>query len=277
MKKALLWVRPNPSQGMIHQKNWCAEFAKGLMKHGWSVVLTDDMQDCDLFCIWGTRRKEVISAVKNMNIPICVIERGFIGDRFENCMIGLGGNINGAASYPWIKNEPDRFNKFKKLLEPLKTIHNKKALLIGQVYGDASIKHLNADEIYTRLNNELQSNGWSVLFRPHPNNRRDYVKLKNVTYVNGDLYDNFNEVSLVVTVNSNTGVDSVLYGVPTVTVDNVAMSWDVTLHTVPHVTNTMEQFYSFDRQKWANELAYKQFNKEEMRTGLCFDLIKQYI
>lgn len=279
MKKALLWVRPNPSQGMVHQKNWIAAFAVGLKKHGWNSQLIDEIRECDLFCIWGTRRKEIIASAKNRGFPICVVERGFLGDRFENCMVGLGGCLNGGASYPWASSNPERFDsKFKELLKPFRLPTNNKALLIGQVAGDASIKHLNVNELYVRLNNELQSKGWKVYFRPHPKNRGDYPKLNNVVYVSGNLHNNFDTVSLVVTINSNTGVEAVLYGLPTVTVDDGAMSWDVTMHAVPKAPlEETKEFFSFDRLDWAAKLAWKQFNKEEMESGLCFEMIKNHL
>lgn len=278
-KKAILWARHNLGPAMQHQPNWLGAFSRGLIKHNWKIILEPIVQECDLFCIWGTRRKEIIKEAKQKAKTVCVIERGFIGDRFENCMVGLNGKLNGYADYPWsINKDETRFNsKFKDLMKPWKGIHNNLALLIGQVGGDASIKHLNADEWYVKTARELQKNGWSVLFRPHPQNRRSYPQLERVQRVGGNLYENLDKVSLVVTMNSNVSVDAMLYGVPTVTTDPGSMVHEVTLPHIPEYKNKTLYSENNMRKFRLYELAWKQFNKQEMESGFVLDTIKDYI
>lgn len=70
----------------------------------------------------------------------------------------------------------------------------------------------------------------------------------------------WSDCALAVTLNSSVGVQSVLEGVPTVTMDEGAMAWDVTSH---HWGETKTP----DRQRWAEWLAWTQWTDDEIREG----------
>ena len=63
-----------------------------------------------------------------------------------------------------------------------------------------------------------------------------------------------------ITLNSSVGVAAVLAGVPTVTMDEAAMAWDVTAH-VPHET------FMPDRTPWLHWLAWTQWSWDEIKEG----------
>ena len=71
---------------------------------------------------------------------------------------------------------------------------------------------------------------------------------------------------MVVTFNSNTGVEGVLAGVPTVTMDEGAMAYPVTGHKLVDIVTP-------DRMAWAYALAWKQWRMEEMFSGVCWDVV----
>jgi hypothetical protein len=73
--------------------------------------------------------------------------------------------------------------------------------------------------------------------------------------------------AIVVTWNSNSGLDAVINGVPTVTMDKGAMAWDVTGHSLGEVPPTP------DRTAWCHALAWKQWSKGEMVSGECWEAV----
>ena len=68
------------------------------------------------------------------------------------------------------------------------------------------------------------------------------------------------DVGRVVTLNSSIGVESVLTGIPTVTMDEGAMAWDVSSHR-PDVTETP------DRRRWLRWLSWTQWRHDEIEQG----------
>ena len=63
-----------------------------------------------------------------------------------------------------------------------------------------------------------------------------------------------------VSLNSSVGVDAVLDGIPTVTMDEQAMAWDITSHAPDEVRTP-------DRRPWVRWLAWTQWHHEEIREG----------
>ncbi len=70
---------------------------------------------------------------------------------------------------------------------------------------------------------------------------------------------NWDDAKLAVTLNSSIGVESVLMGVPTVTMDGAAMAWDVTAHDLRVVMP--------DRRPWLEWLAWTQWSWDEIERG----------
>jgi hypothetical protein len=67
-------------------------------------------------------------------------------------------------------------------------------------------------------------------------------------------------VGSAITLNSSVGVDAVLAGVPTVTLDEGAMAWEVTGHSVNEIVKP-------PRQDWLNWLAWTQWSWDEIAEG----------
>lgn len=68
------------------------------------------------------------------------------------------------------------------------------------------------------------------------------------------------DVGRVVTLNSSIGVESVLTGIPTVTMDEGAMAWDVSSHSA-------SKSITPDRRRWLHWLAWTQWNHDEIEAG----------
>lgn len=71
----------------------------------------------------------------------------------------------------------------------------------------------------------------------------------------------WDDVRRVITLNSSVGVETVMAGIPTVTMDAGAMAWDVTSHD-PAVG------IRCNRDDWLHWLAWTQWHHDEIRAGL---------
>lgn len=238
----------------------------GFKKHGIDVIVKKPMnlEKCDLAVCWGVRKKhEMLTGRRSL-----IIERGYVGDRFYWTSIGYDG-LNGRADF-MNKGMPGRrwdrlFSEYIK--EPVNTSKGKYALLIGQVPGDMSLIHTSIRDWYIRTSYQLKSSGHEVLFRPHPNAKN--VRVPNVpTSVNRPLEQDLEEAKFVVTYNSNTGVESVLRGYPTISCDSGSMAYAVTGHSPARVPTLP------DRQKWCNDIAYTQWSPEEIARGDAWEHLK---
>jgi hypothetical protein len=225
---------------------------------------------CDLLVLWGTRNRHGISAQKRAGGQVCVLERGYVGDRFAWTSVSFGGSLNGRAEFRGPFHDGSRWERHHAyLLKPWRDRRDGYALLIGQVPGDQSIAGVDIDGWYRRTATELKGAGWDVRFRPHPvATERGYSSVvPGVSTIGGDLASALDGAGMVCTFNSNTAVESVLAGVPTIAVDRGSMAWDVTGREVGREPPMPE------RTEWCYALAWKQWRMEEMLSGECWGAI----
>lgn len=88
-------------------------------------------------------------------------------------------------------------------------------------------------------------------FRPHP---------AEVDRPSLPVVRDWSNVGQAVTLNSSVGVEAVIRGIPTVTMDEAAMAWDVTSHSQGDV-------YTPDREPWLRWLVWTQWRHDEIRAG----------
>ena len=260
--KAVLLVKNTAS----HQMLWAGAFGTGLERHGWEVDIRETYRPCDMLVMWGVRREQDIFQAKVDGAEVCILEAGYLEDRLSFASVSFGGELNGLARFSDFQIDDERVAKhgFDRTMKPWKTRPQKNVLLLGQVDGDMSLKGLNQRALLTDSGNDAKSLGYHVMFRPHP--------LGN-TYCPGftaridTLYEALDWADIAVTVNSNSGVDAVLAGVPTVALDARSMVWDVS-------TRSVRTARPFERFGWLNRLSYRQWTVDEMVSGQCWDHAK---
>lgn len=255
-----------------HQVQWAKAFGDGLVRHGWQVTIAADRVPADLMVTWGVRRVLDIEAQRRDRGEICILERGYLGDRFAWTSVSFGGGLNGRAEFRGLSSDPARFEThFPGLLQPWRVAEDGLTLLIGQVPRDMSLNAVGGSlaRWYRETAAELVARGHEVVYRPHPQALRRGMGAgpSGIPVDGGTLADALASAQHVVTFNSNAAVDAVLAGVPATVCDVGSMAWPVASHGID------EPPVRPDRGRWAAELAWKQWTAEEMRSGDCWDRV----
>lgn len=257
-----------------HQQVHGMAMKEGLERHGIQVEfgIFNQYREADFNVVWGWRQSNIINNSEN----ILVMERGHVGDRFKYTSCGWNG-LGNRGIYPKAMDGGQRWKLlFSHLMRDWKGFGDY-ILLIGQVEGDASLYGLKGgflqwtQEQTNIIRNEL---GERVLFRPHPLVKRLGFPLNcphGAELSESSLEKDLSRAKFCVVYNSTTSVESVLYGVPTITLDEGAMAWDVTAH------NFYDEPGSFkpDRTKWAHDLAWTQWTLEEIRSGEVWEHLRE--
>jgi len=263
MAKTAIIVAGDSAYRRLH--GWGAAFAEGLRRHGWRAELARHAAPSDMLVLWGVRRQGAI-ALQRRHGEVCILERGYVGDRFAWSSVSFGGGLNGRATFRGPLHDASRWERhFSPLMRPWRR-RDGYVLIMGQMPGDMSLYRLKPRALWTEAARALQARGHDVRFRPHP--LSGGVCLPGVATLPATmpLADALAGAAFVVTINSNAGVDAVLAGVPTVTLDEGAMAWPVTGHAMamPPVP---------DRAAWATALAWKQWRMDEIASGHAWAMV----
>ncbi|WP_145266064.1 hypothetical protein [Calycomorphotria hydatis] len=179
-------------------------------------------------------------------------------------MVGWNG-LNGRADFCNIGMPPDRFNELKVDLLPWRD-PGEKILICGQVPWDSSVLHINYHQWLKQTISELRRHtDGKLVFRPHPlakniiSEEEVSCSFSNHTALEEDL----ETAKATVSFNSNASVESIIMGIPTFVFDRGAMALPV--------ANTLLQNINYpympERQQWVNDLAYSQWDLEEIASG----------
>ncbi len=203
-----------------------------------------------------------------------IIERGFIGrgsnqSNIKESYYSVGiGEFNGKANFRNKNSLPDRWLKLNIDIKPLNT-GGKNVVLLGQVLRDASLLHVDYDKWLNATYEYLNMKCENVLFKPHPlmktsgpTNGNHLLRGKNIT--KEPLEEVLAEAKYTVAFNSNSGVESILAGVPSVSIDKRSMIYNISSHDI------FDPQYPTESKllEWAYNIAYAQWTTEEMAQGL---------
>jgi hypothetical protein len=241
-----------------HQRTHAAAMAAGLVRHGLTAEVThralESGPDDTVIC-WGWREGQQHRA---RGSQVLVMERGYIGDRFVWTSLAWNG-LNNLGDFPSINDSGARFLKhFPGALQPWQP-EGAYVLIAGQVPGDMSLRGTCLADWYAAKAAEYAAQGDPVRFRPHPlAHRREPVRLvPGAPILSGDLAVALAGAKLVVTFNSNLGVDALLAGKPTSVADSGGMAYGITEAT---------------REDWAHRLAWRQFTIDEIESGFAWEV-----
>jgi hypothetical protein len=211
--------------------------------------------------IWGHRQRRIIDGQRAHGARYLVMERAYFNDRFEWYSLGYDG-LNGRADFCNDGMPGDRWKAHGPGLKPWRDPGTGSVVVVmGQVPGDAALAHVNYRRWQERAVIDARKYGLPIVFRQHPHRaaRTDGTHLR-VALSKVSLEEDLARAAVVVTLNSNSGVDAVLAGVPTVTSDPGAMARKVTAHTIGEISRP-------PREQWAADLAYAQWKLDEIASG----------
>lgn len=260
---------------LSHQVEWATAFCDGLRRHGFvvDIVPGPDYRPVDLAVFWGFRATHIMDGQRESGGRFIVMERGFV-DRMEYTSLGFDG-LNGRAQFPAPPPGSDRFARL--FPGALKTrpwsapASDAYVLVMGQVHGDASIKHIDIDGWYQATVDVLQAHfDRPVRFRMHPGHRGSGWTPRGAEVDSQSLEEALAGAAWVVTFNSNSGVDAALAGVPVVTVDRGAMAWRVAGH---EISSEPPLPAAGLRAAWAEQLAWCQWSKAEIAAGTAWEAL----
>jgi hypothetical protein len=247
------------------QAEWLEPFANGLARHAVSVThgSTPDKQH-RLLIVWGVRRAKEMALQKALGGQVVVVERGYIGDRFQWSSVSFGGGLNGRGNYYGPFDDGSRWEAhFAGLMKPWRVRDDGRPLLLKQIPGDMSLKGADIETFYRNVKKAFPKH----IRREHPRT----TPAHGARHADGllSLQEDLARARFAITWNSNSAVDSVLAGVPAIAMDRGSMAWSVTGHRLAAPPAP-------DRTAWAHALAWKQWRMDEIASGYCWEVINAH-
>jgi hypothetical protein len=257
-----------PCRFPLSDNEWPKQLAAGVAVHGDESHISQKVDDSDVHAFWGLHRRWGKQALAQGK-PSLIVERAYLGDRFHWRAMGWN-SINGMANFCNDDVPDDRWRQYwVDSVKPWRS-GGDYALVIGQVPHDASLRGANVYEWAANACRDALEVYGRVIFRPHPLDKHKR-KIKGAEYHTGDLAEAFAGAACVVTYCSNTAVESVMAGIPTVAYDAMSMAYSVTSRSVKDALITP------DRNDWGRKLAYCQWLPEEIESGAAWAHLRRYV
>jgi len=211
-------------------------------------------------------KKRVFEFQKEHDKEFLVLERGFVKREKYNSV-----GYNHQNGYADFKNEfmpPDRWKETEEKIKPYRS-EGKHILLCGQIPHDTSVQDIDYNNWLNKIPQEIAKyTDRPIIFRQHPLVRNSSA-LNGVSYShNKYLFQDLANCWAVVSYNSNSLVDAALAGIPGFASDKSCMAWEVSNHDLSKLENPD---LSFNRERWAYDLAYSQWSLEEMKEGKAWE------
>lgn len=244
--------------------------ADGLRINGIEVTETTSelaARGHDFAVCWGWRRGR---ALKGMGLRVLVVERGYLGDRFNWTSLAWDG-LNGRGDFclgdsvPFL--DPQRRAIMVDTLKPWRGGIGKSIVIMGQVPGDESLQGRDLGPWYlAQARTASDRFRMPVVLRPHPIavQRRLHVR-SGVEEIAASLDETLAAAAAVITFNSNSGVDALMAGVPTVATDPGSMAWGLAAPSIDSLRLPAPE--PEGRTIWAAKVAWCQWTPQELAAG----------
>ncbi len=266
----------NTKKSKSHEEHYeCLHaFAKG--SNG-IIKNYDQYEMCEIAILFGVFKKYVPTSFERGRIisnqiknkkKIIIIDQGFIRkDLNETNYYSVGfDSIIGWGNYKNNKMDETRFQKLGiKIKDWRQEDKNQHILLCGQVPWDASCQYININQwlVDTALQCKQYSNR-KIIYRPHPKALEHNPKnIPGCVTSHKPIEEDLKNAYCTIVYNSNSSVDSLIQGVPVICLGQGCVASSVSSLNLERI-NHLEQK---DRRQWLNNLAYTQWNIDEMRFG----------
>jgi len=185
------------------------------------------------------------------NGPFLLVDRCSFGSPGEWVTLVLNGHgRRGDHRTPAVR-DGSRWEKYRVAVSPWRHPQGMRTILCGQTE-TYSPHYSRVESWYDRVA------PFCTHFRRHPATTRPFPKPCRASGLPETT--SWDDVRLAVTLNSSVAIDTVLAGIPTVTMDEAAMAWSVTSHVPSEAVMP-------DRTEWLHWLAWTQWTYDEIREG----------
>lgn len=257
-------------------KPWLRAFVKGLQRHGYKIKQRENnltvkhlsKHGADIHLFWGLKQASgILEHCKNSGeVPIC-IEHGYTQDRMLFSSINSWG-LNGESRLVVSDNDNSRCLKHKwAIISRDQSRVTDLTLIMGQVTGDMSLKGTNIYSWARDKHSYLQSQGHkNIQFKPHPKEDPKYLQGFELPLYHGTMQEAVTEARQIVTYSSTSAVDAWLNSVPATADSPVSMIYKYQNDSADDA-----------KTRWLNDISFRQFNKEEFKSGYAWDLYKEQL
>ena len=228
----------------------------------------------DLSVSWGIRNGVALNNYSKYNI---IIENAPLNNIQGANKEWVSCGWNGLMGHADFCNENSSNDRWKKHFDDGRLLNYSDGdyiLIPLQIKTDMSIAGKGYS--YQTIVNEIRKfTDLPIKIKQHPTADDGWGKFlgKNISYIDRfmPIKDAIKGAKVVVTINSNAGVDAVLGGKPVIAIDKGSMAYDIAQHdfTNLHVPKWP------DRTQWCNNIAYAQWSPKEVKGGEAWDHLKQ--
>ena len=278
-------------QDFVHDIECVGNMVKGIQHQEWGCnfhgYTPKDLPSgkYDFSVSWGIRNGSALNRYTDNNL---IIENAY----FNNVQIGrrdwvsCGWNgLNGRANF-CNKNSPD--DRWKKYFDDgrLKEWSDGDYILLPlQIKSDMNmVKLVENGFSYINVIREIRKfTDLPIKIKHHPTRhdgwnefaRRASQGGKNISEIdkNMPINDAIKNAKVVVIANSNCGVDAILAGKPVIALDEGSMVYDLAEHDFSKINNPPFP----DRTQWCNDVAYAQWDQDEIKSGKAWRHLKNYL
>lgn len=262
------YLGPNENENMVIQSLYDGCPLEKELAH------LEEYQPSDIAVVFGVYKKDIpvsyprgriIAKQELRKLDTIILETGYVNrgvGEDKHYAVGFNG-LNGRADF---KNEGMSGDRAA-LLPPLKPWREEgeHVLLCGQVPWDASVQHTNHVRWLVETAAVLQMvTKRKIVFRPHP--LAKLAPISGCEYSERPLEEDLAKAHVVVTYNSNSGVDAIRAGVPAYAFDLGSMIYKV----ANKLWTDLERPKMPDREQWYSDLAHCQWLPSEMSEGLTW-------
>jgi hypothetical protein len=210
-------------------------------------------------------RGKVFRQQRENKKDVIVLETGYVrrGDGDSHYYAAGFNGLNGRADFRNKSMGVERWEKLGVQLRPYSK--GGKVILCGQVPWDASVDHHNHPAWIQETAQKLKAlTTRPIVFRPHP--LAALPPISGIGYSTVPLEEDLKDAHCVVTFNSNSAVEALIYGKPVFAFDEGSMVWDLANRNLGDI----EEPKCPDRKQWAANLGFAQWTPAEMSEGLAW-------
>ncbi len=237
-------------------------------------AFTSACSDIAVFYGMSGRLPRVMKDYKKSGATAVYIDLGYWGRRDGGRLAGYHkvsvNDRHPTAYFQSVRHPTDRLSKFRIKIKPWR--RSGKQILIAGMSGKGAISQKFQPGEWESLAVEdiKRYSKRPIIFRPKPSCRYG-IKIPGCPVSPADqrIVDALHNCHAVVTHHSNAAVDAILEGIPAFAIRGVA-----TPLALDDLSKIEEPLYPDGREQWAADIAYCQWNLNEMATGQVWRHLK---